>query len=417
MQIGDVHYPEAVSESLGDVKDRAFPEGVRDVTTITPMQFVLRAAMREAERRKVHSVLFCGDLTSCGKAEEYRKCVAHFHQALNLGSYGPRRIHAVPGNHDVDRALVNSTELFAKFASFEQAWQDVGLDILAVRSPRITNVASGNSRLRLYSVNSSIGCGEVRHLPSKVRDEIQAVLAKHVVAAGGIESAFDMIGEALDTPAFQKDDIETVCEDIERQNPNVLPVILAHHNLLPQSLLRIEMYTELINSGYVRSRLGKLNRPIIYCHGHIHHNPMETVRQVQLSGSMLLCIAAPAFSRGFNIIQVEYSSKNHPLGCRVRRFELDQHDGAIVPSETRIPFDVAHNRPISVVAHDSLPRILSQLPDRDMRFSELARATQTPANEHEDLKTALIEAEWLRLIAVANADEAVEHWNLRRLPR
>lgn len=141
LQIGDVHYPEAVSESLGDVKDRVFPPGVREATTITPMQCVLRAAMREADQRKLHSVLFCGDLTSFGRAEEYRKCVEHFHKALNLATYDSRRIHAVPGNHDVDRTLVKPTEMFEKFIPFQRAWEDVGLSVLAVRAPRITDVA------------------------------------------------------------------------------------------------------------------------------------------------------------------------------------------------------------------------------------------------------------------------------------
>ena len=59
---------------------------------------------------------------------------------------------------------------------------------------------------------------------------------------------------------------------------NVLSVIVAHHNLLPQRLPRLAPYTELVNGGALRASLGELGKPVLYLHGHIHEDPIEILR-------------------------------------------------------------------------------------------------------------------------------------------
>jgi hypothetical protein len=264
-----------------------------------------------------------------------------------------------------------------------------------------------------------VGCGEKRYLPSGIRDELDKVLKSYSASMGGLPGAFALVGEVLDTPAFRQEDVNNLCEVIQDLDPTVLPIVLSHHNLLPQAFLRFEMYTELINSGFVRSRLAKLNRPLIYCHGHIHSNPVEVIRSGENRDSSILCVAAPELSEGFNILRIYYSSKHYPLGCEIRQFEFDNHDGAVTETKRRMPFAASAGRSLRSMAHDALPKILSRLSEKEVRFSELVRnlPISSGGKDPNALEIALQEAEWFGLIEVSNREDDVANWNLRRLPR
>ncbi len=69
LQIGDVHYPDAVRETYGDFKDLGFPSGLANLTRTNPLQAVVR---RLADQR-VDGFLVAGDLTSKGNVSEYDK--------------------------------------------------------------------------------------------------------------------------------------------------------------------------------------------------------------------------------------------------------------------------------------------------------------------------------------------------------
>lgn len=418
LQIGDVHYKEATAKTLGDVKDLAFPPIVRDTLSVTPIQWVIRAIASESRPRKFDGILMCGDLTSYGKADEYLSCVKSLVNALDLSKYDAKRLHVVPGNHDVVRSAANGASLFEKFAPFKNAWESVGLPILAVEDPRLTSVSRSKAKAKLISINSSIGCGEIRYLPNEIRDQLETLLKTYSIAKGSLDAAFSIVGETLDTPAFIQDDVNALCEEIQRLEDHILPVLLSHHNLLPQSLLRVEMYTELINSGFVRSRLSKLNRPIVYCHGHIHANPIEVIRSPENSSSAIVCVAAPELSKGFNILRTYYSSKHFPLGCQVRRFEFDDRDGGVVESKYRIRFDNPRSE-LHSIAHDGLPEFLSKLPDREMRFAEIADGIDfSPLMQNPSaLNVVVQESQWLGLIEVRNPEDSVANWIIRRRPQ
>ena len=151
--------------------------------------------------------------------------------------------------------------------------------------------------------------------------------------------------EDIDTPIFTEDDIDEVIEHIESAEKQYLPIILTHHNLLPQKRPRIAMYTELINSGYFRERLENLNRTIIYLHGHVHDNPIEIIQSGKHKHAKIICISAPLLfpntefeskKFGFNGINIIFGTHGIPLGCKITRYRISE--GVDKKEEERIRF-------------------------------------------------------------------------------
>lgn len=360
LQIGDIHYPDKRNERLGDLKDESFPSGIADAAQLSPLQCVVRA-VTEVQEQRPKALLFCGDLTSRGNVAAYQECLSYLSKALRLNAYRPDNIHAVPGNHDVDRKSIDPSgvDLLKKFGEFRKAWEDIGLPILTVDAFRESVVRLGQKKAaRIFSVNSSLGCGEKRYLPTKVRDELATLLAGYCSSVG-LDAAFETVGETLDTPNFVAADITNICSQIQLMHETEQPVVVSHHNILPQALLRIDVYTEAVNAGFVRSRLSQLSRPVLYCHGHIHENPIEVVHKLPASeSSALICISAPEFSRGFNVLDIEYGVNNIPLGCRLSRHTLELSDGSMKSVTHRIPFYRPDQLNLRRLGHPLLPQIL-----------------------------------------------------------
>jgi hypothetical protein len=326
-----------------------------------------------------------------------------------------------PRNHDVDRPRIDPAgeDLFDKFASCKETWEALNLPILAVERLRKTRVSSGNRcRATVFSMNSSVGCGERRHLPNQIRADLEALLKRYSSTATP-EEAFALLGETLDTPAFLHDDVEGICREIRELAPTELPIVVAHHNILPQALLRVELYTELLNAGVVRSRLSRLQRPLLYCHGHIHDDPLEIVHEPQYVGSRVVCVSAPQLVNGFNLLRVEFGSKGFPLGCRVFTFRLDHHNGEVRPVETRVPLCLPDQRDLGPLADDRVPRLLSILPISDVRVGDLhaGLVQQGLALTMDQLADLLAEAEWLGAVKITNREESPEHRSVRRIGR
>jgi hypothetical protein len=244
LHVGDVHYPEAVAERLTDLKDRAFPSHIVESSVLKPLELVMRELLSQVELG-CDGMLLSGDLTDFGDLKSYKACVEYLRPSID--SMGPERIHAVPGNHDVDRSAIpaGGVNMLAKFGSIRNVWEGLGLPVLAVDGARITEITSPTGgRAQVLSVNSSFGCGEKRYLPEGIADELTELIKKHAATLPPID-AFRLVGETLDTPAFQHKDIEQACGGIAATSDNSVPVVLSHHNLLPQALPRIAMYTEI----------------------------------------------------------------------------------------------------------------------------------------------------------------------------
>jgi hypothetical protein len=420
IHIGDIHYPDAKKEKLADIKDPAFPNAIADRARLIPLTCVARALTTHLEGSVSKALLLTGDLTSLGDASGYRDCLLFLNDLLNLKRWPADYVHVVPGNHDVDRDRVDpdGKDITSKFEEIAVAWRDLGLPILAVDSVRESSISvprASTSGVTLFSLNSSLGCGE-RWFPKQIQDGLAKLLDDY---ASGVprKEAFALLGETLDTPAFDQQHIENICETVRHMGRNYVPVVISHHNILPQALLRIAMYSELINAGVVRSRFSHLQRAIIYCHGHVHDYPVEIITEPEFPGSKLICVAAPTFSTGFNLISVEFSSIGVPLGCIVHSYRISVRDGDVRCTTLRIPF---HSPTYVNVLHYTdkpLPNILANLPESDIRFPDLLNKLGTLSNQAKPLANALLEGEWLGMIELIDKEQQLEHWIIRKVVR
>jgi hypothetical protein len=305
--------------------------------------------------------------------------------------------------------------LYSKFASFSDAWTDLGLPLLTVSEVRSTQIASGDgANATVLSINSSLGCGE-KWYPKVIKTGLDDLLAKYASAASAAD-AFKVSGETLDTPAMAKEDIEQLCDRVREVPLTAIPVILSHHNILPQAQLRLDIYTELINAGTVRSRLCGLNRSLIYCHGHIHENPVEIVHDARNLRSQVICISAPQFSRGYNSLTFEFGPNNLPLGCTVNSFNIKLVDDDVLQHEVRIPLQ-QRGQHYSLGSKDLL-RLLAAIPNGDSRYAavlEAARAQKIKRNLKSLVPDLLLQAEWLGCLEIQNRNEEPDYWYVRKL--
>jgi 3',5'-cyclic AMP phosphodiesterase CpdA len=421
-QVGDVHFPEHNAPDA-DVKDASFPVSIVKATTTSELQAATRALLGELGHEPDALLVISGDLTSRGDLTEYQNCVNFLVQAFvlsDIAKWDPNRVHVVPGNHDVDRTLTQTfpeEDLHSKFGPLTDAWKAHGLDVLATIGPRTTEIVKDNAQMHVHSLNSCLGCGELRALPES--------LSVHLVdklTAGGlpedevtrlVKGALDTFGETIDAPAFAEDDIASVYHKIGQAEEPHLAVVAAHHNLLQQALPRIDLYTDLVNAGMVRSRLCSLDTPILYLHGHIHSDPVESIVQSAPDHGQLICVSAPEFKHGFNRIDVYFADSGVPLGCVVRKFRVREHGGTSEDSNPiRIRFDRYESSMSPLAQRIALCLIAQPTCGTVHHLIETFGATgELP--DPTDVAAALKEVEWLGLVEVLNADRDPKHWRLR----
>ncbi|MBV9293726.1 MAG: metallophosphoesterase [Frankiales bacterium] len=422
-QLGDVHYPGLGSQTpMVDLKDQAFPSHLAKVVHPIRLQNVIKALLAELDEPPAETaVMICGDLTSYGLVEPYRDCVGYLVRGLSLDDttrWSPDAIHVVPGNHDVDRDVVlpGSDDLFAKFKAFKAIWDDAGLPVLDPEAVRATSLASGACSIGLFSLNSCIGCGEWRHLPDYMAEHLRELLAREMEAADDfsqlvLTSVFSDVWERLDTPAFVEEQVSQLVRAIQTLPMTSVPVVLAHHNLLPQSVPRIDVYTELINSGLIRSRLSTLGRTVFYLHGHIHDDPIETIVRDSPQAGRLVCVSAPELTVGFNELLFTFTRHDIPIGCTIRRHRLRQHGGVDVESEQRIRLIES-----DVHADPRIKTVVDAIGTQWMSIYDLWQHLKTQGDRisRPVLQDLLLEAEWSDLVVIKAATQAPRLWRVRR---
>ena len=362
-------------------------------------------------------LLLCGDLTSKGDLASYRECTKYLVNALNIGGdWTENTIHIVPGNHDIDRMSCDPSgiDLSVKFKPLAEVWNSYSLPILTTGGVRTTLVRAGKCQVDVYSLNSCVGCGEMRSLPDKIAIELDAVLKKYAKSAVPSD-AFEILGEQLDTPAFAHEDIETLAASLGSLSGNSLPIVLAHHNILPQSLLRLAIYTEVINAGAVRTRLVACKRPIIYCHGHIHTDAIEQITSPRTLGGTITAISAPPILVGFNLIEIAFSREHTPIGCTIVSHRIQDHGGVEVTERVRIPLVSAASA--FSISDKVLERALSLLTKAPERVSELRKKLNTSASRPlsvAEIIQILLEAEWMCLVIFTSQVGKPETWHVSR---
>ena len=419
IQIGDIHYPEHKDSVFGDIKDKAVSTSLIEAIVPPKLQTVMRKVVEVARRDAVSGLLLCGDFTSRGDLAHYEECVSFVHTALDIANpsaWQSDAVHVVPGNHDVDRSRCDpaGSDLKIKFEPLRLPWDKIGLPILPVDGIRATSLAPADHSLRLVSINSCMGCGERRHLPESIRGDLETLLAKYCETADPSD-AFDLIGEQLDTPAFTYEDVEKLIAEINALDDTCLPIVLAHHNLLPQAFPRVELYTELLNGGSTRSRLTSCKRPIIYCHGHVHSDPVEQIVDQRHPSGKLTVVSAPKLVDGFNLITVHFAANDLPVGCEITKYRAQLHGGVDVDVIIRVP--VVGADAVSRFASDDLRHLIPMTSSRQRRFDELWKQFKTAVRnvQRQTIGELLVEAEWLSLVEINDRTLPYQNWKIRRV--
>ncbi len=421
IQIGDIHYSKAIAAIFKDSKDQAFPSELALKTTIGPYRQAIRSITKARDSQKgINGVIFCGDLSTFGNYAEYQEAVKSLKKSLSLddkSKWNNGAIIVVPGNHDIDRKKIDhsSDNYKEKFKDLEKAWSNNGCEFFKYDDidPTITNIID-NTNISIFPLNSCIGCGEKRCYPEDIRDAFHNIL-KDYAKKKGDDDSFKLLGEDLDTPAFLEKDINSICDYITDNSTNSVPILVSHHNLLPQTIPRFDMYTELLNSGFVRSRLGKCGAPILYCHAHIHSDPIEKIIDIKNNGHPIITVSAPKITEGFNILDIKFNNEGTPLGCTVEMYRIS-NDGHTDLVHKNISFVSPKDSVLFLSSNskDLIAEIPSGVPFRYKQLVSHLTKAQDQIDE-EDFVKCLIEAYWFGLLEINNIEKDNNYWHVEKV--
>lgn len=324
LHIGDIHYTRIDKDDRPvDRKDLQFPENLNEILPEKSYQTIIKSFMYAIEEPPL-AILLSGDLSTYGKIDDYKDCLQFLKERIHADFFDSepfQKLFIVPGNHDIDRGKISEQSLYLKFKPIQEALEEKSFPEIPVPDLKTEKLCQDPAcSILVICINSCIGCGERRYYPEKIRDAISESLDCNE------EENMELCYEMIDTPVIKDDDIGKMVHCIQSHDENLLPIILTHHNLLPQKRSRIAMYTELLNSGYIRERLLMLNRPIIYLHGHLHDDPIEIIQSPRYEKAKIICISAPLLfpntkdetkKFGFNKIKIICGEHGIPIGCEI----------------------------------------------------------------------------------------------------
>jgi hypothetical protein len=413
LQIGDVHLPSAMKSGRNiDQKDAAFSVELRNLISSLPIKVVFRQIYKILEEGGVGSIVFMGDLTDAGDLEGYDKTCQFIAHSLQLGE-GRRHasipVGIVPGNHDINRPMALEPGITTKFEPLNAALRRASLPPLPVEQSLILPIVNGSAKLSINLMNSCWGCGAREYIPEDFREGIGKAI-EEALAKGGAKALKTYYDRQFDTPAFSEPSITQLVQSGRTADASTLLIVAAHHNLLPQRQPRIAQYTELVNSGAIRGSLGELDRPVVYLHGHIHVDPVETITAPK--ASPLICISAPAAEDGFNVLDFVFTRSGMPLSCQITPWRFDA-SGILHPAE-KVAVSLLGKRRRS---HDAtLNKIYSyMLEKRELYWTELINVA--PPIFTTDVEEQTREAIELLIadesILVENYDSSPSAWIIR----
>jgi hypothetical protein len=332
IQVGDIHLEASAKRGrVADDKDPHFPQNLRASVSANPLKAVFRKIYETLAVENVSAVLFMGDFSDRGNIETYRSCARYVAEALEIGigrTYSNLPVGIAPGNHDIDRSLALEPGLTRKFQPLNVALHSNGLRELPVEHPQSFKIGTTPSEANIHLLNSCWGCGEKEFIPEQFREAISDAIKTSLARGSSGDALAEYYNRQLDTPAFSASTVQELRDAIGQSSQSQLSIVVGHHNLLPQRLPRFAPYTELVNSGALRSTLLDCKRPILYLHGHIHDDPIEII--LAPAGMPLLSIAAPEVIDGFNVIDIIFTHLGLPLSCQISPWRFD-HGGVLRP--------------------------------------------------------------------------------------
>lgn len=323
LHIGDIHFRDVIKKD--NPKDNGISHDLHvidEAIRIRNRYEIINRQLIKELHKSILAILISGDLATGGTIKSYGDCLDFFRDKINVDFFdigSNQKIFIVPGNHDIDRNSV-SDEYILKFNHIIEALNEKGFPEIPCDDIKVDKIENDNSscKLLVISVNSCIGCGDKRYFPENIRDIIEPFLIDY--------------DDVMDTPFISTEHIERMVDVIQSEsNKDFLPLILTHHNLLPLKRKDVAIHADLINSGIVRDKLLRLNKTILYIHGHVHDDPIEIIHSPYYEDSKIICISAPLLfpieknrgsdKFGFNKIKI-ISGYNSPLGCELTSYRL-----------------------------------------------------------------------------------------------
>jgi 3',5'-cyclic AMP phosphodiesterase CpdA len=418
LQIGDVHFPDGKdSNPKVDAKDDGISKPFVETIASNSFRASVRKVMSLLEEEDIDFVTFMGDLTTKGNLEGYRECLQFLAKGLRLDGkplIPSEQILIVAGNHDVCRktAINNPAR---KFAVLNDMLDASGFQKLVEMQVDHRSVLRGPSGIHFLGINSCMGCGERRFLPSRVRDAIfDKIDADMANPHEDTDAVLEDIYEQIDAPAISAETIEELVRKVEALDRSSLGIIVAHHNLLPQSNPRIDPYTELINSGSLRSTISQMGRPILYLHGHIHADPVEIITNPTSGKLPLICVSAPAFEDGFNILEIAFDSGSTPIGCRIVPHRANDSGYIVRERHVVVPFGGIPTRILDAQASMTASIILRR---RSLTWEDLLeeQSIKQSGLDAEQIAEKTTELYWHGLVEIENLNHEPSAWRIRSL--
>jgi len=407
IHIGDIHF-KYIDKNYNHtlIRDSSFPPKLLRALSSKGCESIIYN-LSEEMRANPLAILVSGDLCVSGDVDDFKNCLEFLKLRIppNFFSSDPfQKIFLVPGNHDIDRKEYSEDSILPKFqpmvnALKERDFPEMPLD--AIEAKEICGEKSGKALI--IAINSCYGCGERRLYPKEIREAIGKFLDA---------DPYSKDFEDLDTPMFNTENIDSLANCIRNSNINCVPIILSHHNLLTQNVLKVELYAELINSGYMRDVLISLNRPILYLHGHLHNDPVEIISSPYYKYSKIICISAPLLfpntrykSRnfGFNKIKIFYSNDLTPIGC-----EIINNKFADLSPEKRIVRVRFWDLPHTMALMTDQEKDLLKLMDREMYLGDLKQISDKKVgriSSLEEIEKLVEELDWLGLVEYRKESE------------
>lgn len=414
LQIGDMHLPAAQTSRRNiDDKDNRFSSDLKGIISSSPIKLVMQKCYELMETGKVHALVLMGDLTDKGNLDGYKSAVRYIADALQVGvgrKYERLPCIVVPGNHDINRTLAASPSLADKFAPLNECLSKHGLLPFPIDGLHKTAIPGHESFLELISLNSCWGCGVKETIPEPFRTAIYAAvdsIATHSDA--GLLAYYE---RQLDSPAFSDHTVQKTLDALADDAGPQLPILIAHHNLLPQRITRLAPYTELINSGAIRSALLESSRPCLYLHGHIHDDPIEVIKIP--GGQSLISICAPELERGFNVVDLAFSATGFPLSCTVDQWRFNKSGHLQKARAQRISLLTGRRRAELTATGEILAHVLSRKTIFLRDLEEFAQS-KSPPLERERLLEELEMLSAEDLITIENERMGSAHWIVRSI--